>query len=404
MALTDVAARQAKPGTKTQRKSDGGGLFLEIRPNGSKYWRLAYRFGGKQKLLALGVYPNVSLLKAREGRETAKKQIANGIDPGNAKKTLKLVQAGEGSFENVAREWFAQKSPVWAESHSSKIIARLELDIFPWIGAKQINTVTAPELLAVLRRIESRGAVDTANRAKQNCSQIFRYAIATGRTDRDPAADLRGALKSTRKRHYPTIIDPGKIGELMRAIDGYSGSLLVRCAIKLAPLVFVRPGELRHAEWSEIDFTAAEWRIPAHKMKMKTMHLVPLSKQATDILKDIQPLTGEGKYIFPGERTLADPISNNTINAALRRLGYTKDEMTGHGFRAMASTRLYEMGWPSDVIERQLAHGERNTVKAAYCHAEYLDDRKKMMQVWADYLDRLKTGEENEVVPIRSAG
>ncbi|MCJ7602458.1 MAG: tyrosine-type recombinase/integrase [Desulfobulbaceae bacterium] len=401
MALTNVAVRQTKAAGKTKKISDGGGLFLEIRPNGAKYWRLAYRFGTKQKLLALGVYPDVSLVKAREKREEARKKLADGIDPSEARKALKAAQSDEGSFEIVAREWFAQKSPGWAESHSSKVMTRLEQDIFPRIGSKPINTITAPELLAALRFIESRGAVDTANRAKQSCSQIFRYAIATGRAERDPAADLRGALKSTRKCHYPTIIEPVKIAELMRAIEGYSGSLVVRCALRLAPLVFVRPGELRHAEWSEIDFAAAEWRIPAEKMKMKTMHLVPLSRQALEILREIQPITGAGKYIFPSERSGARPMSNNTINAALRRLGYPKEEMTGHGFRAMASIRLHEMGWQSDMIERQLAHGECNPVKAAYCHAEYLPERKKMMQAWADYLEGIKAGAK--IIPIRAA-
>lgn len=401
MALTDVAVRQTKATAKTQRLSDAGGLFLEIRPNGAKYWRLAYRFGGKQKLLALGVYPDVSLVAAREKREVAKKQLASGIDPSDNRKAVKAVQSGEGSFEFVAREWFAQKAPAWAANHSSKVIVRLEQDIFPWLGAKPINNITAPELLAALRRIESRGAVDTANRAKQSCSQVFRYAIATGRAERDPAADLRGALKSTRKSHYPTIIEPTKIAELMRAIEGYSGGLLTRCALRLAPLVFVRPGELRHAEWSEINLEAAEWRIPVHKMKMKAMHLVPLSRQAVAILLEIQPYTGAGQFVFPSERTGERPMSNNTINAALRRLGYPKEEMTGHGFRAMASTRLHEMGWQSDVIERQLAHGERNPVKAAYCHAEYLSERKKMMQAWADYLESLATGAK--IIPIKGA-
>jgi len=401
MALTDVALRQTKAGAKTQRLSDAGGLFLEIRPNGAKYWRLAYRFNGKQKMLALGVYPEVSLVAAREKREAAKKLLANDIDPSDNRKALKSVQSGEGSFEAVAREWFHQKSPVWADSHSSKIIVRLEQDIFPWLGSKPINTVTAPDLLAALRRIESRGAVDTANRAKQSCSQIFRYAIATGRAERDPAADLRGALKSTRKTHYPTIIEPAKIAELMRDIEGYSGGLLTRSALRLAPLVFVRPGELRQAEWAEFDFAAAEWRIPADKMKMKVMHLVPLSRQAVKILLEIQPLTGSGKYVFPSERTAERPMSNNTVNAALRRLGYPKEAMTGHGFRSMASTRLHEMGWSSDVIERQLAHGERNSVKAAYCHAEYLAERKKLMQAWADYLEGLAAGAE--IIPFRAA-
>ncbi|MBU4261002.1 MAG: tyrosine-type recombinase/integrase [Proteobacteria bacterium] len=393
MSLSDTAIRNAKPKEKPYKITDGKGLYLLVTKSG-RYFRFDYRFGGKRLTLALGVYPDMTLKVAREKHGEARQQLANGIDPGQFKKSIKNMDKARAanSFEAVAREWFFKKSPVWAESHSLKIIARLEQDIFPWLGGKPINEVTAPDLLAALRRVESRGAVDTAHRAKQTCSQIFRYAIATGRAERDTAADLRGALQSINKQHFPTITEPPKIGALLRNLNEYSGSFVVKCALKLAPLTFVRPGELRHAEWNEIDMNLAEWRIPAAKMKMKTTHIIPLSRQALQILQDLRPLTGSGKYLFPSIRTTDRPMSENTVNGALRRLGYTKEELTGHGFRGMASTSLHEHGWPSDIIERQLAHGERNPVKAAYNHAEYLPERRRMMQAWADYLDGLATG------------
>jgi len=271
-----------------------------------------------------------------------------------------------------------------------KIIRRFELYIFPWLGSRPISDITPPELLAVLRRVESKGILETAHRAQQNCSQVFRYAIATGRAERDSTADLRGALAPAKHGRMATITEPKKIGELLRAIDGYEGTPVAKCALRLAPLVFVRPGELRHAEWEEINFDNAEWRIPAEKMKMKDPHIVPLAMQAVEILYEIRPLTGQGRYVFPSIRTNSRPMSDNTILSALRRMGYPKDEMSGHGFRAMASTILHEQGWPSDIIERQLAHAERNSIKAAYNHAQHLPERQKMMQAWADYLDTLK--------------
>jgi integrase len=318
--------------------------------------------------------------------------IANDIDPGQARKAQKSIQIQqhENSFEAIAREWHEKYSASWAKSHAKKIIRRLELYIFPWIGTRPITEITPPELLSVLRKIESRGILETAHRVQQNCGRVFRYAIATGRAERDPSADLRGALAPAKHERMATITDPKKIGELLRAIDGYDGTPVAKCALKLAPLVFVRPGELRKAEWDEIDLEKAEWRIPAKKMKMKDPHIVPLSTQAVEILDEIHPITGKGRYVFPSIRTHLRPMSNNTILAALRRLGYTKEEMSGHGFRAMASTLLHEQGWESDVIERQLAHAERNSIKAAYNHAQHLQERKKMMQAWADYLDNLK--------------
>ncbi len=401
MPLTDAAIRQLKPSTKPLKASDGGGMFLLINPKGSRWWRFSYRYNGKQKTISLGVYPDISLKAARVKRTEAKRLLEKGIDPGEHRKISKSSQSamGEDTFQFVALEWFSKFRPTWADSHAGKIIRRLEVDIFPWVGKRPINEINAPELLAVLRRIENRGALETAHRAKQNCGQIFRYAIATGRAERDPSADLRGALPPVKSSRFSTITDPKAIGQLLRDIEGYQGSFITKCALRLAPLVFVRPGELRHAEWSEIDFDGAEWRIPGEKMKAGALHLVPLSKQAVEILQEIHPLTGNGKYVFPGARSAQRPMSENTTLVALRRLGYEKGMMTGHGFRSMASTRLNEMGFKPDWIETQLAHAEKNKVRRAYNHAEYLNERREMMQTWADYLDSLRNGAE--IVPIR---
>lgn len=407
MPLTDAAVRSTKPQAKTVRLFDGGGLYLEVNPAGGKWWRWKYRFGGKEKRLALGVYPDVSLKAAREKRDAFRKQIAAGIDPGQARKAEKLARAGAESFEAIAREWHGKFSPTWVSSHSDRILRRLENDLFPWLGSRPIADIKAPELLAVLRRIESRGAQETAHRAMQNCGQVFRYAVATGRAERDPTGDLRGALPPPKEKHHASIIEPKHIGELLRAIDDYEGYFVTKSALRLAPLVFVRPGELRRAQWPEIALEKAEWRIPAERMKMREQHIVPLSRQAVAILRELEPLTNREipakpdlpRYVFPGTRSRERPMSENAILAALRRMGYTKDEMTGHGFRSMASTLLHEQGWNHHAIERQLAHAERNAVSAAYNFAEHLPERRKMMQSWADYLDGLKTGAA--VVPIR---
>jgi integrase len=394
MPLTDTAVRNAKPELKPRKLADEKGLFLLIHSNGSKYWRFKYRFGGKEKLLALGIYPDVSLAQARQRRDEARKLLANEVDPGIYKQEAKRARkdmAGN-SFEAIGREWYAKHSPNWAPSHGDKIIRRLERDIFPWIGSRPIAEITAHILLTTLRRIEERGALETAHRAHQNCSQIFRYAVATGRAERDPCADLRGALPPAKEKHHPSITDPVAIGELLRAVEGYRGSFVTKCALQLAPLLFVRPGELRRAEWSEVNLENAEWRIPREKMKMRAVHIVPLCVQAVKILRDLCALTGDKKYLFPGVRTPSRPMSENTVNGALRRLGYGKEEMTGHGFRSMASTLLNEQGWNRDAIERQLAHAERDSVRAAYNYAEHLPERRKMMQAWADYLDGLKNG------------
>lgn len=406
MPLTDTAVRSAKPQAKTAKLFDGGGLYLEVNPAGGKWWRWKYRFGGKEKRLSLGVYPDVSLKAEREKRDAARQQLAAGIDPGQARRAEKLAQAGAESFEAVAREWHAKFSPGWVASHGDRILKRLEKDLFPWLGRRPIADIKAPELLAVLRRIESRGAQETAHRAMQNCGQVFRYAVATGRAERDPTGDLRGALPAPKEKHHASIIEPKRIGELLRAIDTYEGFFATKCALRLAPLVFVRPGELRKAQWPEIDLDKAEWRIPAERMKMREQHIVPLSRQAVAILQELEPLTnraipakpGAPRYVFPGAQSRERPMSENAVLAALRRMGYTKDEMTGHGFRSMASTLLHEQGWNHQVIERQLAHAERNAVSAAYNFAEHLPERRKMMQAWAEYLDGLKASAE--VIPI----
>lgn len=391
MALTHVAIKNAKPKEKAYKLSDEKGLFLLITPSGGKYWRVKYRFGGKEKQLALGVSPEVSLAEAREKRDKARKMIADNVDPGVVKQASKRasILASENSFQAVALEWYGKFSAKWVESHGDRTLRRLEKDVFPWMGKRPIAEIKAPELLMVLRRIENRGAIETAHRINQICGQVFRYAIATGRAERDISSDLRGAIPPTRKRHHATIVDPKKISALLKAIQTYEGNFITKCALQLAPLFFVRPGELRKAEWEEFNFETAEWRIPAEKMKMRTTHIVPLSTQAIVILKELHEATGHAQYVFPSIRTLRRPMSDNTVLGALRRLGYSKDEMTGHGFRSMASTLLNEQGWNRDAIERQLAHAERNNIRAAYNYAEYLPERRKMMQSWADYLYEL---------------
>lgn len=400
--LTDTKIRTIKPAGKSQKLFDGGGLFLLVSPAGGKLWRLKYRFEGTEKLLTIGTYPQTPLAEARQKRDGARALIEKGIDPGDTKKAQKAAETQETeTFEVIAREWHTKFSSSWAQSHGSKIIRRLELYVFPWLGSRPIRSITAPELLTVLRRIEAKGTLETAHRTQQNCGQVFRYAVATGRAERDPTGDLRGAIPPASGKHFASITDPKEVGGLLRSIDSYRGGIVIRCALQLAPLVFVRPGELRHAEWAEINFDAAEWRIPAEKMKSGVQHIVPLSRQALDVLREAQPLTGHGRYVFPSPRTDKRPMSSNAILSALRRMGYTKDEMSGHGFRSMASTSLNEQGWNRDAIERQLAHAERNSVRAAYNYAEFLPERKRMMQAWADYLDAIKSNAK--IIPIRMA-
>lgn len=419
MPLTDTAAKTAKPCEKPAGKdktgkpiyehvdapyklADGKGLFLLVTPSGGKWWRLKYRFGGKEKLLSLGTYPDVPLIKAREKRDEARRLISDGIDPGEHRKATKTMQNGlaANTFEVIGREWYAKTAPKLAESTRGKMLKYLEGDVFPIIGNRPITDLAAPDLLKVIHRIEGRGAVDVARRMHNVCGRIFRYAVGKGMATRDPSRDLelKDILPPADVQHHASVTDPKAVAELMRAIEGFTGSFTTLCALRLAPLVFVRPGELRKAEWTEFDFDKSEWRIPASKMKMKEQHIVPLSIQAVSIIREIQAVTCNGRYLFPGERTSERPMSENTINAALRRLGYAKEEMTGHGFRSMASTLLHELGLPHAVIESQLAHAERNKVSASYNFAQYLPERRKMMQHWADYLDKLKAGAD--VIPL----
>ncbi|WP_313207279.1 integrase arm-type DNA-binding domain-containing protein [Stenotrophomonas sp.] len=390
-SLTDMAARNAKGKEKPYKLSAGAGLFLQVMPNGNRYWRMKYRYAGKEKLLSIGVYPEVSLKEATDRRDAARAELREGKDPSEEKQLGKLRAqlSVDSRFEAVSLEWLETRRDL-AESTWSKAKWMLETYAFPWLGRRAIEDISTAEILLVLRRLEAQEKIESTQRLRQICGQVFRYAVATGRLDRDPTAALRGALKTAKNRHYASITDPGRIGELLRAIEGYTGQFTTLCALKFAPLVFTRPGELRKAEWSEIDVESAQWCIPAEKMKMGVAHIVPLSSQALSILRELHPLTCKSRYVFPSVRSLRDPMSENTINAALRRMGYGTDEMTGHGFRSMASTLLHEMGWASDAIERQLAHAERNLIKAAYNRAEHLPERRRMMQAWADYLDKLR--------------
>lgn len=391
--LTILECKNAKPRDKPFRLSDGLGMYLEVMPTGAKYWRLKYRFAGKEKRLALGVFPETSPADARTARDKARKLLTEDIDPGELRKINKVMRhnRAENSFEAVAREWFAKFSPNWAKGHADKIIQRLERDVFPWLGGRPIGEIKAPELLSVLRRIEDRGVLETAHRTKQNCGQVFRYAVATGRAERDPSQDLKGALPPVQHTHFASLTDPTEVARLLRAIDDYNGGLVVRSALKLAPMVFVRPGELRHAQWQDIDLDAGEWRYMVSKTK--TQHIVPLSTQAVEILRELQPLTGHKAYVFAGERGEGRPMSNNTVNAALRYLGFDGETMTGHGFRAMARTILDEvLGFPPHIIEHQLAHAVRDPLGRAYNRTSHLPARRTMMQRWADYLDEIKAG------------
>lgn len=409
MPLSDVGIRKAKPGinpkgeptTKPYKMGDAGGMYLEVSPAGGKLWRFKYRFAGKEKRLALGSYPDTSLADARDKRDAARKLLAAGVDPAEQRKAAKAAgeERAANSLEVVAREWHAKQSATWVELHASRIMLRLENDVFPWLGSRPIADVTAKELLATVNRIVDRGAVESAHRVLQNCGQVLRYAIATGRADRNPAADLRGALPPVKQTHHAAIIEPAAIGGLLRAMDAYNGSLVTKCALRLAPLVFVRPGELRQAEWAEFDLEGAQWNIPAEKMKMREPHLVPLAPQAVAILRELHPLTGRGRYVFPSARSPQRPMSNNAVLSALRRMGYATDEMSGHGFRAMARTVLDEvLQFRPDYIEHQLAHAVKDPNGRAYNRTAHLAERSKMMAAWADYLDSLKIG--GNVIPM----
>ncbi len=408
MALSDIQAKKAQPKTKTYKLSDGGGLYLQVTPSGGKWWRFKYRFDDKEKLLSLGVYPDISLADARVRRNEARKLVANGVDPSLARKEEKKAKTDllANSFEIVAREWHKhmQDNKEWAPDHATTIMNRLEKDIFPWIGGTPISEVTAKEIKAILDRIRSRGVVETARRALTIMGQVYRYAIATDRANYDISAGFKSYLPATSKtrKHMASVTDPKELAPLLRIIDRYQGSFVTQCAVKLLPLVFVRPGELRHMEWAEVDLDAAEWNIPGPKMKMKNAHLVPLSRQAIEILKEIQPLTGNSKYVFPSTRSFFRCMSDNTINAAFRRMGLDKETITGHGFRATARTILDEvLQIRTDFIEHQLAHAVKDPNGRAYNRTAHLAERRKMMQTWADYLDGLKAGAK--VLPLKRA-
>jgi integrase len=403
MSLTEMKIRKAKPREKFYKLTDGDGLYMHVSEKGGKWWRFKYRYNGKYKLLSFGTYPEISLLDARQRRDDARKLLANKIDPGAVRKAQKQAETeSTETFEIVAREWHDKFKSKWTEGHAQKLLRQLELNIFPWIATRPIKEIRAPELLAVLRRTESRGVLEGAHRLRGICSQVFRYALATGRCERNPAQDLIGSLSPAKEKHLAAVTDPKKVRELLLAIDGYSGSYVVKLALQLSPLVFTRPGELRHMEWSEVDFENALWSIPAEKMKMREPHLVPLSRQAIKILKEVKGLTGQSKYAFPSGRTFARPMSNNAILAALRRMGYTKEEMTPHGFRAMARTILDEvLQIRPDFIEAQLAHRVLDPLGRSYNRTQHLDERRKMMQTWADYLDGLKIGAK--VLPFKKA-
>jgi len=419
---SDLALRSIKPGDPRRRISDGDGLFLLLAVDGGLHgWRFDYMFGGKRKMLSFGTYPDTSLALARRKADEARRLLAEGINPSDQRKAVKVAAAKDreaekrdakglppaNSFEAVGREWYDVKKSGWAPKYAEKIIARLENDIFPWIGRVPVNAVSPPQLLEVLRRIESRGVIETAHRALDNCSQVFRYAVAIGKTTQNPARDLKDALRRPTPKHFPAITDPTRFGQLLRTCDGYAATHVVRAALKLAPMLLLRPGELRFGEWREVDLDAALWTVPAARMKREQRekvhgapHLVPLPRQAVKVLRELHSLTGQGKLMFRGERHHDRPMSDNTINAALRAMGFAADEVTGHGFRATARTMLQErLGFSPDVIEAQLAHAVRDSLGRAYNRTEFIEQRREMLQTWADFLDELRT----DVSPSRRA-
>lgn len=412
---SDTTIRNVKPGDTRKRLSDGGGLYLLLFVKGGAHgWRLDYTIHGKRKTLSLGTYPDTGLKLAREKAEIARQLVAAGIDPSDTRKAEKarhaddreasaLQAAGKplgGSFEHVAREWYDTRCEDWAPSYGDKIIRRLEADVFPWIGRHAVGSITPPQLLEVLRRVEARGVIETAHRALENCGQVFRFAIATGRATSDPARDLKDALRKPLERHFPAITDPIRLGELLRACDGYKGTHIVRAALRLTPMLLLRPGELRHARWSEFDLDGAIWTVPAERMKREKAgklhgkpHIVTLPTQAVETLRDLHSLTGPSGYVFRGERHHDRPMSDAAVNAALRAMGFAADEVTAHGFRATARTILAErLGVSVPVIEAQLAHSVRDALGTAYNRTQFLDERKAMLQTWANYLDRLRKG------------
>ncbi|MDR6094883.1 integrase arm-type DNA-binding domain-containing protein [Stenotrophomonas sp. SORGH_AS_0321] len=399
MPLSDAAIRRVKSTEKQQKLSDGGGLFLLVHPNGSRYWRWKYRFGGKEKLLGMGIYPEVSLAKAREAREDARRLLASGVDPSEQRKatTAARTTADGEAFEVIAREWLASRP--WVPNYRKKVAAWFENDVFPFIGSRRAVELKASDFLQVARRMEARDAFESAHRVMQNCGQVMRYAVATDRAERNPVADLRGALVPAPEKNHAAVVDPALLGGLLRALHAYHGTPVVQAALKLAPMLFVRPGELRHAEWGEMDLDAGLWSIPAGRMKMRQAHIVPLARQALEVLRELRDVTGHGTYVFAGGRTDARPMSEAAVLAALRVMGFDKDTVTGHGFRATARTLLDEvLGFRPDIIEHQLAHAVKDPNGRAYNRTTHLVERTRMMQEWADYLDRLRMG---NVVPLR---
>jgi integrase len=422
----DATIRAVKPGDPRKRLSDGGGLYLRLFVKGGSHgWRLDYTINGTRKNLSLGTYPATSLALARKKADEARSLVSEGIDPSSARKaskaqaikareTERLADAGlplPDSFEATAREWHATRLGGWSASYAEKVLTRLEADVLPYIGRRPIGEITAPELLEVLRRIEARGVIETAHRAHESCSQVFRYAVGKGSAKSDPARDLKGLLRKPLARHFPAIVKPERLAELLRACDGYAGTPVVRAALQLAPMLLLRPGELRHAQWPEIDLDAALWTIPAERMKRQKAgklngppHIVPLPAQAVAVLRDLEPLTGGALWVFRGERHRDRPMSENTVNAALRAMGFPADEVTGHGFRATARTMLAErLGVAEPVIEAQLAHSVSDALGRAYNRTQFLEQRSTMMQTWADYLDKLRKGADVLPLPVRAA-
>jgi integrase len=399
MGLTELEIRAAKPKLKPYKLYDEKGLFLLVKPSGARLWRFKYTYSGVEKLLSLGPYPEVPLKRARAKRDEARGLVADAVDPSAKRKSEKAAQAE--TFAAVAEEWLETKRKTLSESTWARDRDQLMKLVGPYLGSRPIAQIEAPELLMILKRLEKRGVRDTAHRVRAVCGRVFRYAIATGRAKRDPSADLKGALAPKASKNYAAITDPTQVGQLMRAIAEYDGQRTTHAALRLAPYVFVRPGELRGAEWTEFDLESAEWRVPAERMKMGETHIVPLSRQAVEILRELQPLTGNNRYVFPAIGRQPRALSDNTLGAALRRIGYSSEEMTAHGFRTLASTLLNEQGWHPDLIELQLAHKERNKVRAAYNRAQRLGERRRMMQAWADYLDGLRAG--GEIIPLRSS-
>ncbi len=401
MKLTDIFIRNVNGTGKVQKHTDGGGLFLYVTPEGKKYWRMAYRFGGKQKLLSIGPYPLISLREAREKRDEAKKGLVAGIDPSAAKQDAKYAtaEASRNSFGVIAQEWYDKVSTAWVPMHRKVLLSRMNNNLIPYLGKRPIIAITASELLAVLRRIEARGANHVAHRCLGDCGRIFRYAIATGRAERDVAADLRGALAPQNKKHFATITDPKEVGKFLYSLDKKEFNFIIKAALRLALYIFLRAKEITGAEWSEIDFDAAEWRIHAERMKMRQIHIVPLAPQSITILREIHAITGRGRYIFPVQKTGVKfegrPLGTPSLTQGLRHMGYDHHTITLHGFRAMASTLLNELGYNYDWIERQLAHSERNSIRAAYNYAQYLPERRRMMFEYADYLDGLRQQASN---------